>query len=319
MSATMKEMGAAAWAQLRQFLIHSIDVLATAESKKYPDLPDDSHRYIRANLDKALGLTLNRMEGELGDLPLKLLAHPDDALLDFAQLFNKPFRPVATEIYCQEEDQRQWQRFLTAIEMAITEAEAFVQNATKPLRIIVEAMEKGEYGRAEAILRGKLAMDPNDIGAINQLLTIACFTGRIDLFVEALNMTESNPALQIMPEVINQDYIGKLLQGGVVENIVVGTSSLMQRGLMIGSKTLSESQRREMQEMMLSLMTAAIKEIISKIATRQTWTVNGFLTICKYAITEKCRSYEQWLPGTKFFIQWKGEELPSWMKERISS
>jgi len=317
MPVTMKEMEAAAWAQLRQSLVNSINVLVTAESKKHPDLPEQSHREIKLKLVKVMELTLTRMEGELGNLPQKLLGNPDEALADFAQLFIKHFRPVATELYCRDEDGRQSKSFLVAIESSITETEELVRNITKPSRMISEAIEKGEYDRAEAIIRGKLAMDTDDVGAINQLLTIACFTGKIGLFVEALNMAESRSRLQITPEVIEQDYIGKLLQGAVVENIVVGTNSLTQPDLLVEPRTLSASQRREIQEMMLSLMTAVIKEIISKITTEQRWTTDRFLAMCKGAIAEKCRTYEQWVPGTRFFIQWKGEELPSWMKQRI--
>jgi hypothetical protein len=251
-------------------------------------------------------------ESELEKILQMFMSYPSEAMVAFARLYAKNFRECAMEGVIKDHTEE-------LIERSVKKGLQFMKEVTQTERTIKEAIEAGEYKRAEIIIRGKMAMSPaySDIEILNQLFTIACLSGNADLLVETLNLGNSQPNFLVIPGLVDKEIIAQFLNKTVAENIIVEADPLLQVGLFTGMTRFSASQEEEIRGVVEKIISQAVDQIVGQLASSQEWTREGLLDVCRSAISEKCETCEKFLVGKRFYVQWKGEKIPDCMKGRF--
>lgn len=322
-SSYVEDAKAALWNQISETIKESLVRVYENGKRQYPSLQEHDHQKIRGKMERIFQSVMPRLEQdpELPGVLQLFLGYPTEAMEKFIQLFAAHFRQSVIEEkgtnaafpFGEDTD------IASILDLSIEQAGQCLEQMMRANKAISEAIHNGEYDRAEKMVRGKMAMEPNDIGMLNYLFTIACLSGNADLLVETLNMTMGGLQPHVAPELVSREGIGSFLQTAIAENILLGTTPLLQSGLVIGSREFSQSQRENLRETAEAIITRSVEEIILQLAASREWTAASLVAMCKNAVAGTCKVYEKWLPGITIVIQWKGEEFPECARGRAVS
>lgn len=314
---TIEELKEEGWSLIAETMKEALEEALVSGQRTHPGFEKHDRERIRKHMERVFDRTLAAMKPEAGDLPLRILAFFDGALEEFFELFIPHYRQAALE------EKENFMRevgssfaitdFEASINEAIANARKFVDVAVATPRAIEAAIKANDFAKAEAIVRGEMAKDPESFAMLNHLFHIGCYSGNAALVVEARAGAKGNKACRIAPEAISRDAIAVFLQKAVAEGIIASMDPLTQPGLLVKDGP-SQSQMDELRTTVETINSQAVEEIIRRFVGSDTWNPEEFLRMCREVIFAKCKAYEKWLPGRQFLPQWKGMKLPPCVK-----
>lgn len=262
---------------------------------------ESDRRELDEKMQRLLEKILERVRPEFLALPDTCLGYPIRAIEAYLQIFGNHFKACVLEEHSGDEN------FRSIAEDSTTEAQEYLRLIVEADSSIRTAIAAGDFRKAERIARGQMELHPGDVGWLNHLFNVGCFSGNACLIVEVRRKTKTGEFL-LAPKMVSRDAVNCFLSKAVVVNICAQSNPLLQSGLLV-SLGLSHSQKKEVIETVHAIGDQVTEEVIAKFAERQNWTTKGFLAMCRQAVVDKCRIYEKWIPGTKFTPQWVGESV----------